>query len=327
MFSLRMKYTWGLAVLVLIHVRPLSADDAIYQKTLPSTCWVVGPMSGTGWVVDAEKNLVVTCHHVVGEAGNVTLYFPIFREGNLMTSSGFYRNQKAGIKGRVLAVDRTRDLALVQLDRLPHGVSALALADALPKNGDKVYSVGNSTLVTTPTGHLWHFREGKVLQVLFTVFDLSNTAGKVEARLVISDSGVRPGDSGGPLVNETGQLVGIVFALGPKHSFSVAASEIRLFLDRVQDGKAAAAASVEGVWTAQLKAGDKRGNARFTFAKDGTFSMETDKFLSGAYTYQRGVLTLEISTGGMRETLTLQWLGNDQFRFTSTGVEFVCQRR
>jgi hypothetical protein len=38
-------------------------------------------MVGTCWVVDKPRGLALTCHHVVGDAKEVVVYFPAYRNG------------------------------------------------------------------------------------------------------------------------------------------------------------------------------------------------------------------------------------------------------
>src|SRR6185295_12884079 len=127
------------------------ADDSVlFRKTLRATCWVQTPNGGhgTGWVVDHEQRLVITNKHVVGTFDEASVMFPMFKDGSLVTAAGEYLNQadKLKVSGKVLARDDKRDLALIQLDRLPEGVTALALADASAKIEDAILSIGNSGL-------------------------------------------------------------------------------------------------------------------------------------------------------------------------------------
>src|SRR4029450_7903217 len=57
------------------------ADAKVYEQALQSTTWVLTKTagktsSGTGVLIDAEKKLVITNFHVVGEARSALVFFP-----------------------------------------------------------------------------------------------------------------------------------------------------------------------------------------------------------------------------------------------------------
>jgi serine protease Do len=211
------------------------ANNKMYTDALPSTTWVLTKVagktsSGTGVLVDAEKKLVVTNFHVVGEARVAIIFFPDFKGG---TAAEVDRKHyvdslnKLGIRGRVVAVDRKRDLALVQLDKLPEGAKAIPLAQASANPGEKVASIGNPG----SSDALWVYTEGTVRSVYKKQFRTG--AGDHDFRVVETQAPINTGDSGGPVVNEAGELVAISQAISPNArlvSYSVDISEVRLFM-------------------------------------------------------------------------------------------------
>src|SRR5262245_55736142 len=99
------------------------ADSKTYADALNSTPWVLTKVarqasSGTGVLVDSERKLVVTNFHVVGEARNAIIFFPDMKDGKPEVARKHYVDnvRSLGLRGRVVAVDRKRDLALVQLE-------------------------------------------------------------------------------------------------------------------------------------------------------------------------------------------------------------------
>src|SRR5262245_42913638 len=117
--------------------------QGVYERTLAGTGWVrAGKRSGSGWVVDKERRLLVTNHHVVRDNKTVRVQFPLYRNGRVVAERGAYRGA-GGVAGRVIAVDKKRDLALVQLASLPVGVRALKIAARAPSPGSRVHSIGN----------------------------------------------------------------------------------------------------------------------------------------------------------------------------------------
>jgi serine protease Do len=127
---------------------------------------------GAGAIVDS-RGLIVTNNHVV--RGNRLVQVKI------STGSTY--------SGRVLAVDRRNDLALVQIqpqEKLP----VIRLAQASAKVGQRVYAIGN------PFG----------LDRTLTVGTLSRIAPNGDLQ---TDAALNPGNSGGPLLNSAGELLGI----------------------------------------------------------------------------------------------------------------------
>jgi serine protease Do len=211
------------------------ADREIYNKTLNSTAWVLAKTggetsSGTGVLVNAEKKLLITNFHVVGDARATVIFFPESKNGKPIVERSHYLNnvKKLGIRGRVLGVDRKRDLALVELDRLPENAVAIPLAKDTIGPGEDVQSIGNPG----STDALWVFTSGTVRSVYQKQFRTG--AGEHDFMVVETQSPINSGDSGGPVVNNDGELVAISQAISPKArlvSYSVDVSEVNGFLD------------------------------------------------------------------------------------------------
>ena len=111
------------------------------------------------------------------------------------------------MKGKVVAHDKRRDLALIQLDRIPDGVEALPFSKSDPAQGDNVHSIGNPGA----SGSLWVYTHGLVRSVYVKEWKAGgeNLLLDLKARVVETDSPTNPGDSGGPCVSDRGELVGV----------------------------------------------------------------------------------------------------------------------
>lgn len=197
-------------------VRADVGDGAqVYQGVLKSIAWIHSPRgqgksaTGTGSLVDRQQRLILTNYHVVGDGDRVSVMFPIHERGKLIAEREQYiaRVRADGIRGRVVARDRRRDLALIELDRLPDGVVPITLARDSAKPGQNVHSVGNPG----GSGALWVYTPGKVRQAYHKKWKakLGDQVASFEAQVLETDSATNPGDSGGPLVNDRGELVGV----------------------------------------------------------------------------------------------------------------------
>lgn len=142
-----------------------------------------GSTSCAGAVVSPD-GLVVTAYHCVAAGGR-----PLLR-----TRGG------RRVVGRVRAVDRAADLALVEAPELA-GAPWIPVADHAPSPGEPVAALGHPYGARLPLGFMqgtlrWSVSRGVVSAV-----------GPVALQF---DAAVNPGNSGGPLVDSQGRLVGVV---------------------------------------------------------------------------------------------------------------------
>jgi len=217
---------------------PADVGEAVYSRLVRSTVWIqsnrgTSLATGSGSLIDRRRRLVLTNYHVVGDGDRVTVVFPIFRDGKLVAERDVYqrRLREEGIRGRVVARDRGRDLALIELDRVPAGAYALALAEKSATPGQDVHSIGNPG----GSGALWVYTPGKVRQVYKKRWraDLDGRVAEFAAEVVETNSATNPGDSGGPLVNDRGEMVGVTQG-GARNANALSTfidvSEVRRFL-------------------------------------------------------------------------------------------------
>ena len=210
-------------------------DVENYQRTLNSTVWVLAKSSGetssgTGVLVDSEKRLIVTNFHVVGEARSAVIFFPDVKDGQPVVERNYYlkKVKELGIRGRVVAADRKRDLALIELPKLPANAEALPLATDGIGPGEDIESVGNPGA----SGALWVYTSGTIRSVYQKEFRTG--AGEHDFKVVETQAPINSGDSGGPVVNSRGELVAISQAVSPKArlvSYCVHVSEVKTFLE------------------------------------------------------------------------------------------------
>lgn len=207
-------------LLALLVAAPASAQGPaggakVYQQAVPAVVYVQsvrpnGTASGSGTLIDADRRLVLTNYHVVEDNPKATVMFPEFRDGRPVPERQFYKDRagRFGVPGRVVTVDQKADLAVIQIDRIPDGVKAVALAADSPTPGETVHSIGNAG----KSGALFGYVRGTVRQVYRKKWQAAldkNRIATFEAKVIETDSPTNPGDSGGPLLNDAGKLVGV----------------------------------------------------------------------------------------------------------------------
>jgi tetratricopeptide (TPR) repeat protein len=231
---------------------PAGADTAtknIYQRTLHGTCWIIvqhgnGASTGTGWVVDRERKLVVTNQHVVENEDKVIVVFPQFREGKVVAERKAYSEER-GCRGKVLDTDVPHDLAVIQLiDPFPEGTQELKLATGSPDPADRVHSIGNPGASEA----LWVYTSGTVRQVHeseWSSLDMERRKTTLrKSKIVATQAPINPGDSGGPVVDDEGNLIGVNSSTTVRNrgkgnevqliTHAIDVAEVRAFVDQTR---------------------------------------------------------------------------------------------
>jgi tetratricopeptide (TPR) repeat protein len=216
-----------------------------YARLLHGTAWVIAPDgSGSAWVADRERGLLVTNYHVVAKESadelhdTVTLIFPEYQDGRAIAEKSYYADHLDQLKakgrvlqGRVIDASEGVDLAIIQVDHLPSDVTAVPLASQSPMPSDRLHSIGNPGRSQA----LWLYTEGAVKQVCRRawVAPLGQRLIRMDARTVITQAPTNEGDSGGPVVNDEGQLVGVTEGASTDATLincAIDVSEVRSYL-------------------------------------------------------------------------------------------------
>lgn len=223
-----------------------AAPQAIYKRCVPSVAFVLGAevekgmrMTGTAFVVDAEKRLLITCHHVAREATEVKLLFPTRdSKGRVVAERSVNLANAVWYKARVLAVDPQCDLALLQAEVLPLTAGTLPLASEEPEPGEELDLIGNPGVSQA----LFVYSGGRVRQTYKRTWHASGEGGwskVLEARVIESYVQGNGGDSGAPVFNGRGEIVGMHqgrFAPVGKPistmAYAISVEEVRRFLTK-----------------------------------------------------------------------------------------------
>jgi hypothetical protein len=283
-------------------------------------------------VADRARRLVVTCRHVVGTSRQALVYFPRYDEGRPVVEAARYLREGPAVLGRVIATDRARDLALVQLASLPDAVRQMPLAERGCGPGDDVHSIGNSgVLGGFDEGTLWWCTRGSVRQVHRHKAKVGDSSRRVW--LVETQAPVNEGDSGGPVVDDAGRLVGVTDSYtGGRRlvSQNIDVREVRAFLkEKAGRGKdsapEAAKASPLGRWKFHVE-GRSPSSGEGTFRRDGTFLLSrSGSPLEGRYVCANGMVWLILADGV--DQARLGWQGKDRFSLTLGHSELTFNRR
>jgi S1-C subfamily serine protease len=214
----------------------LAAQDVdtadLYEKVVKSAVFIVTPLKGgaargSGSLIDLDKKLVLTNYHVVDEADFVYVQFPQYtKSGQMITNPKTYMDNiplGQAIKGTVRHRDKNRDLALVELEKVPAGNRAIPLAKDTPRQGTTVWNIGSPGAVE----QLFSITEGKVRAVGVEEHKIGGGSEvlHLKAKLVYATNPTNPGDSGGPLFNKKGEQVAVT------ESGLIGAQQVNLFVD------------------------------------------------------------------------------------------------
>ncbi len=182
------------------------ALDGLFQKVAPSTVLVEvktkqGIRLGSGTLVDKLQFAVLTAASVVEDAESILVMFPEMEQGQVITTRHFYvsRAKDLAVPAKVFTIDARRDLAILNVQRIPTEVPAILLADASPRPGQSVFSIGHSSW---SRGGVFGFASGHVRNV----YQRRQDGVKVIESSIVTVQG----DGGSPVFDEHGRLVGIV---------------------------------------------------------------------------------------------------------------------
>ena len=228
-FTMR-KLSVSSLVAVVLAAGGVRANHEVYAWTLPKTVLVVEPgdtgdVRGSGVLVDAANRLVATAAHVVTDLDEAVVFFPLRdAEGDPVTDPADYlgRRERLGIPARVVGRRPDRDVAILQLERLPAGAEAVRLAARSAKHGEAVYAIGNSGV---DDGALWRYSPGEVRNIYRARWP--GRLRSYDARILETTAPINPGDSGGPVVNDRGELVAITHGFKPAQQSVMVGIDVR----------------------------------------------------------------------------------------------------
>ncbi len=206
-----------------VAARPLSPlfNDPFFRRFLPPDLFQGPPgrrqegALGSGVIV-APDGLVVTNHHVIAHAQEITVVLADRRE----------------FDADLVLSDDSTDLAVLRLRDVEEPLPVVELADSDDiEVGDLVLAIGNP------------FGVGQTVTSGIVSAQARTTAGITDYNFFIqTDAAINPGNSGGALVDMQGRLVGINTAIYSRTGgslgigFAIPANLVRAVLDGIERG-------------------------------------------------------------------------------------------
>lgn len=149
---------------------------------------------GTGFFID-DKGYILTNHHVIADHVD-----PKYK-GFTKVTVALRDDPDTEISAKVIGYDKVHDVALLKVET--HSKEHLVLGRSHNmRTGDKIYTIGN------PIGLRYTVTSGIISNKEINFFQMG--------RAFQVDAAINPGNSGGPLIDESGQVIGIVFAGVPQ---------------------------------------------------------------------------------------------------------------
>jgi len=165
-----------------VRIRNPFANDPFFRRMFPNIPQErINESLGSGVIVDAKNGYVLTNHHVIEGADEVSVTLADGRT----------------VKAEFLGSDPDTDVAVMRIPAQNLSAITLADSDAL-RVGDFVVAVGN------PFGIGQTVTSGIVSAV-----GRSGLRGLGYQNFIQTDASINPGNSGGALVNLNGELIGI----------------------------------------------------------------------------------------------------------------------
>ncbi|MEL7186231.1 MAG: Do family serine endopeptidase [Pseudomonadota bacterium] len=143
------------------------------------------PSAGSGVIVDAERGLILTNHHVVGEADEIQI--SLF-DGTVLDAE-------------FVGSDPGTDIAVIRVEA--DGLVDMPIGDSnIARVGDFVLAIGN------PFG-----LDHTVTSGIISALGRTGISREGYEDFIQTDASINPGNSGGALVNMNGELIGINSAI------------------------------------------------------------------------------------------------------------------
>ena len=155
---------------------------------------------GSGFVIKHKGKLkIITNWHVIEGADSLSVWV----KPDKMVDENFLITEIESYNAKLIKVNKTKDLAMLETERLPIKVKAASYGKfSNSLIGKTSFAIGH------PEGLLWSFTSGMIGQVR-PDYVWRYKGSRHKANVIQTGAPINPGNSGGPLFNKKGELIGI----------------------------------------------------------------------------------------------------------------------
>ena len=179
---------------------------------------------GSGFVINHKGKLkIITNWHVIEGADSLSVWV----KPDKMVDENFLITEIESYNAKLVKVNKTKDLAMLETERLPIKVKAASygkFSNALI--GKTSFAIGH------PEGLLWSFTSGMIGQVR-PDYVWRYKGSRHKANVIQTGAPINPGNSGGPLFSKKGELIGIntFTSEGENLNFAIAINDVIDFIN------------------------------------------------------------------------------------------------
>ena len=154
---------------------------------------------GSGFVINHKGKKIITNWHVIQGSKNVRVWL----KPKDLVGEQYMLDNLDSYKARIVKIDREKDLALLEVAKLPNDVKPVSLGNFNDVSiGETVFAIGH------PDDLIWSFSSGMVSQ-LRPNYKWKYKNSYHFADVIQTQTPINPGNSGGPLFNKNKRLVGV----------------------------------------------------------------------------------------------------------------------
>lgn len=179
---------------------------------------------GSGVVVKHQGKLkIITNWHVIDGSDSLS----VWTKPKEMVDENFLITEVESYSAKLIHQDKTKDLALLEVERLPISIKALSYGKF-----NKIRPGQTSFAIGHPEGLLWTFTSGMISQVRPN-YVWRYKGSRHKANVIQTQAAINPGNSGGPLFNKNRELIGIntFTSEGENLNFAIAVDDVVNFLN------------------------------------------------------------------------------------------------
>jgi len=179
---------------------------------------------GSGIVIKQKGKLrIITNWHVIDGSDSLS----VWTKPDKMVDENFLITEVESYNAKLIHQNKTKDLALLEVERLPINVKALSFGKfSKIRPGQTSFAIGH------PEGLLWTFTSGMISQVRPN-YEWKYKGSRHKANVIQTQAAINPGNSGGPLFNKNKELIGVntFTSEGENLNFAIAIDDVINFLD------------------------------------------------------------------------------------------------